>query len=145
MWLGEIEAVIGTLGHPLAQMEGESLVRSLIRFQSGKVASFDALMVESPLGPEPWWRITGTKGEIIIDSGFQGGLRLVDATDRAGRLVAEPQGYGKSFGPELEDFSRVVLDGAAPAAGPEYSLGELRTVLALYRSVQTDRWEAVWD
>jgi predicted dehydrogenase len=145
MWLGEIEAVVGVLGYPLKQMEGESLVRSLLRFQSGKVACFDALMIESVLAPDPWWRITGSKGEIIIEGGLKGGLLLFDAEHRAGHRVAETQGYAKSFGPELEDFSRAVLDGAAPAAGPEVSLGELRTVLALYRSVKSQRWEAVWD
>lgn len=145
MWLGEIEAVVGVLGHPLKQMEGESLVRSLLRFQSGKVGCFEALMIESVLAPEPWWRITGTKGEIIIEGELSGGLLLFDAKHRDGVRVAEPQGYAKSFGPELEDFSRVVLDGATPAAGPEVSLGELRTVLALYRSVESKRWEAVWD
>lgn len=145
MWLGEIDAVVGVLGHPLKQMEGESLVHSLLRFQSGQVACFDALMVESPLAPEPWWRITGTQGEIMIESGFQGGLLLYDEKNRHGRRMAEPQGYAKSFGPELADFSHAVLDGVAPAAGPEYSLGELRTVLALYRSVESNRWEAVWE
>ena len=58
---------------------------------------------------------------------------------------AESTAYAKSFGPELEGFSQVVLDGATPAAGPEESLAELRTVLALYRSVQSERWEPVWD
>jgi len=145
MWMGEIDAVTGALGHPLAQMEGESLVRSLLRFQSGKVATFDALMAESVLAPEPWWRITGTKGEIIIEGGFEGGLLLFDANHRDGTQVAPAQGYAKSFGPELADFARVVLDGATPAAGPEHSLGELRTALALYRAVQSDRWEAVWE
>lgn len=145
MWMGEIEAVVGVLGHPLKQMEGESFVRSFLRFQSGKVANFEALMIESVLAPEPWWRITGTKGEIIIEGGFQGGLLLFDAEHREGRRMAEPLGYAKSFGPELEDFCRVVLDGTPPAAEPEYSLGELRTVLALYRSVESGRWEAVWD
>jgi UDP-N-acetyl-2-amino-2-deoxyglucuronate dehydrogenase len=146
MWLGEIEAVVGVLGHPLKQMEGESLVRSLLRFQSGKVACFEALMIDSVLAPEPWWRITGTKGEIIIEAGLTGGgVLLFDARHRTGVRVAEPLGYAKSFGPELEDFSRVVLEGAAPAAGPEASLGELRTVLALYRSVKSQRWEPVWD
>ena len=145
MWMGEIEAVFGTLGYPLEKMEGESLVRSLLCFKSGKVACFDALMVESVLAPDPWWRITGTKGEIIIEGGFEGGLLLFDADHRDGLRVAEPLGYAKSFGPELEDFCRVVLDGATPAAGPEYSLGELRAALALYRSAKNNRWESVWD
>ena len=57
----------------------------------------------------------------------------------------EPAGYPKSFGPQLEDFARVVLDGAEPAAPAEHSLGELRTALALYRSGASGAWEKVWD
>ena len=37
------------------------------------------------------------------------------------------------------------LDGTEPAASPAFSLGELRTGLAMYRSVQSGRWEKVWD
>ncbi len=144
MWLGEIEEVVGVTGRPLAQMEGESLVRSLLRFESGTVAQFDALMAETVLGPEPWWRITGTKGEIIIEGGFEGGLKLYTADHREGQRMADAQGYAKSFGPELADFAHAVLDGTPLAAGPEASLGELRTVLALYRSVESRRWEPVW-
>jgi predicted dehydrogenase len=59
--------------------------------------------------------------------------------------VAAAQGYAKSFGPELADFSHVLLDGAEPAAGPEDSLGELRTALALYRAAQSGCWESVWE
>ncbi len=145
MWMGEVKEVFGTLGYPLAQMEGESQVHSLLRFESGKVAVFDALMAETVLAPEPWWRITGTKGEIIIEDGLDsGGLLLYDADNRDGLRVQPPQGYAKSFGPELKDFCDAVLDGKPLAAGPEHSLGELRTTLALYRSAQSGQWEPVW-
>lgn len=145
MWLGEIDEVMAVLGHPLRSMEGESLCRAIFRFRSGLVAGFDALMLDTVLGPDPWWRITGSKGEILIDGDFEGGLRLFDADHREGRRVMEPAGYPKSFGPQLEDFARVVLDGAEPAAAPEHSLGELRTALALYRSAASGAWEKVWD
>lgn len=140
MWMGEIQEVIGVIGHPLTQMEGESLVRALFRFQSGKVATFDALLAETVLAPEPLWRITGTKGEILIKDS---GLWLFNAEYRDGRRVTESFGYAKSFGLELQDFSRVVLDGATPAVGPEYALGELCTALALYRSNTSGRWEPI--
>lgn len=145
MWLGEIEEVIAILGHPLEQMEGESLVRSLLRFQSGVTASFDAMMIDTVFAPDPWWRITGSKGEITIDSGFFGGIRLHDESNREGELLMEPKGYPQSFGPELADFASAVLNGTEPKAGPEQSLGELRTALSIYRSAQTKEWEKVWD
>ena len=145
MWLGEIDEVVAVLDYPLAPMEGESLVRALLRFRSGKVAGFDALMLDTVMGPEPWWRVTGSRGELVIDGGFKGGLRLFDPDHRDGVLVQEPQGYPASFGPELEDFAAAVLDGKPLAAGPDQSLGELRTALAIYRSAASGRWEKVWD
>lgn len=146
MWMGEIKEVMGVLGRPLAEMEGESMVRSLIRFESGKVATFEALIAEAVMGPQPWWRINGTKGEIVIEEGLEkGALLLYNADNRHGLRVAEPLGYAHSFGPELRDFSHAVLDGARPAADAAYSLGELRTALALYRSAESGNWEAVWD
>mgnify|MGYP002029082432 CR=1 FL=1 len=137
--------VVATIGHPLKQMEGESLARALLRFRSGKVAIFDAMMIDTVFAPEPWWRITGTKGEITIDGGFEGGIRLYDKENRGGKQLMEPRGYPQSFGPELADFSAAVLDGKGLRAGPEQSLGELRTALAICRSAESGRWEKVWD
>ena len=143
MWMGEIDEVVGIIGHPLKQMEGESLTRALLRFQSGKTAVFDAMMIDTVFAPDPWWRITGTKGELTIDTGFEGALRLFDADHRDGKLLMEPKGYPQSFGPELADFAAAVLDGKALTAGPEQSLGELRTAMAIYRSAASNNWEKV--
>ena len=145
MWLGEIDAVVAVVGHPLKQMEGESLTRALVHFQSGKTAVFEAMMIDTVFAPDPWWRVTGTKGELTIDSGFQGGIRLYNAENREGKLLMDPQGYPQSFGPELADFAAAVLEGTELRAGPEQALGELRTALAIYRSAESGRWEKVWD
>ncbi len=145
IWMGEIDKVVGVIGHPLKQMEGESLTRALLQFKSGKTAVLDAMMIDTVFAPDPWWRITGTKGELTIGTGFEGALHLFDADHRDGQLLMEPRGYSQSFGPELADFAAVVLDGKTPEAGPEQSLGELRTALAIYRSAETGNWENVWD
>ena len=124
----------------------ENLVRkSLIHFQSGKTAIFDAMMIDTVFAPDPWWRITGTKGELTIDTGFFGGIKLYDPDNREGKLLMEPKGYPQSFGPELVDFASAVLDGTPLRAGPEESLGELRTALAIYRSAESGAWEKIWD
>ena len=144
IWMGEIEEVVAVVGHPLKQMQGESLTRALIRFQSGKTAIYDAMMIDTVFAPDPWWRVTGTKGELTIGFGFHGALRLWDSDDREGELLMEPRGYAQSFGPELADFAAAVLDGTAPKAAPERALGELRAALAIYRSAASGEWEKVW-
>jgi predicted dehydrogenase len=146
MCLGEIDEVVAAVDRPSEEMEGESLVRALLRFRSGTVASFEAAMIrDAVLGPDALFRITGTQGELVVESAMGGRLMLYDASHRRGHQVQEPQGYMKSYGPELLDFSRAVLDGQPLAAGPERALGELRAALAMYRSVESGRWEKVWD
>ena len=146
MWMGEVSQVVAFLDRPLERMQGESLARALLRFESGRVAVFDAMMLDTVLGPDPWWRITGTRGELTIEGGFDdGGLKLYDEDHRDGRVMMSPMGYAKSFGPELADFASAVLDGKKPEAGPEVALGELRTALAMYRSAESETWENVWD
>ena len=144
MWLGEIDEVVAVVGHPLEQMEGESLAHAIFRFRSGQVATFEALMPDSVLSPQPWWMITGTLGQIVIDGHMEGCIRLFDKQHRDGQSVQAAQGYPKSFGFELADFERAVLDGKPLAAGPEESLGELRTAMAIYRSATSGQWEKVW-
>jgi predicted dehydrogenase len=142
MWMGEIVEVVAALDHPFPGMEGESLCRALCRFESGKVASFDVLLAPGPLGPEPLFRITGTKGELVIEG--IGRVKLYDGTEPRGTVVGQGN-YLQSYEGELADFAAVVLDGVAPAATAEHSLGELRAALAMYRSAETNRWEKVWS
>jgi predicted dehydrogenase len=142
MWLGEIREVVAALGHPYPGMEGESLCRALCRFDGGTIAVFDALLAPGPLGPAPLFRITGTKGELVIEG--IGRVKLYDGSEPRGTVVGQGN-YLQSYEGELADFAAVVLDGVAPAAGPEQSLGELRAALAMYRSATTNRWEPVWE
>jgi UDP-N-acetyl-2-amino-2-deoxyglucuronate dehydrogenase len=146
MWMGEIKEVVGVIDHPLAHMEGESLARALFRFESGKTAAFDAMMIDTTFAPDPWWRVTGTKGELTINAGLDGAeLWLWDKENPKGKKLYASPGYTESFGPELADFTAAILYGAPLAAGPEQALGELRTALAIYRSVDSGQWEQVWD
>lgn len=145
MWLGEIDEVVAITGRPLAEMEGESLSRSLLRFRSGVVAAFDALHAGAAMGPGEEFRVTGTEGELLVEKGRQGRLLLFDRAHPDGEVILHKEpGRGAAFGYELNDFAGAVLDGTGLEAGPEYSLGELRTAFAIYRSAESGRWESVW-
>jgi len=48
-------------------MEGESLCRALIRFESGVVASFDAMLTAGALAHQSLFTVTGTAGEITVE------------------------------------------------------------------------------
>ena len=143
MLLGEVDEVVGALGHPYAKMQGESLMRALLRFRSGVIAVLDGIMNDGPFVPEPMFRLTGARGEITIER--TGRAVLWNTEHPAGQPVGEVGGYMRSYPGEFADFAAAVLDGRAPAAGAEAALGELRVALALYRSVETRRWEKVWE
>lgn len=146
MWLGEIDEVVAVTGRPLADMDGESMSRSILRFQSGKVAILDALTAGAVMGPGEEFRVTGTEGELLVEKGRGGRLLLFDRENRSGKVILDNKDEGRAaaFGYELNDFAGAVLDGMRLEAGPEYSLGELRTALAIYRSAESRQWEKVW-
>ncbi|MEM7020249.1 MAG: Gfo/Idh/MocA family oxidoreductase [Pseudomonadota bacterium] len=98
------------------------------------------------MAPTEMFRITGTEGEIVITGTRDGELKLFNKDAPQGEVIMDAyQGKANSYGAELQDFAEVVLDGKTPAATAEYSLGEFRTALAMYRSVKSGRWEKVWD
>ncbi len=146
MLLGEIDEVIAVTGRHIPDMEGESWAHALFRFKSGVTATFDALLCDGPVGPSEDFRFTGTRGELVIEHGCQGRLLLYDAAHPDGKVLLNTfPGKIDSHGAELHDFSLAILEGKALEAPPAFSLGELRTALALYRSVASRQWEKVWD
>ena len=145
MMLGEIDEAIGVAGSHVPGMEGESWAQALFRFRSGVTATFNMLLYDSPVGATHDFRITGTAGEIVIEHGREGRLLLFNAAHPEGEVVMQAfPGKVDSFGAELHDFSLAVLEGKPLEATPEFSLGEMKTALAMYRSVQSRRWEKVW-
>ena len=146
MWFGEIDEVVAVTGHPLAEMEGESLARALVRFDSGLVVGFDALRAGSFMGPGEEFRITGAHGELVVEKGRHGRLVRYTKEHPDGEVILDDKHPGRSgaFGLELQEFSSAVLDARPLQSTPEYSLGELRTALAIYRSAESRQWEKVW-
>ena len=139
-WMGEVESVTAVIGHPFERMQGESQCQAIFRFESGKTAVFEALNIDSVLGPQDWWRIVGRKGEIAIGDGFEGQLRLFDERSPEGRSVMDASGYAGAFAREIEDFADAVLTGTPLQAGPEQSLAEFKIAQAIYESARTGGW-----
>jgi UDP-N-acetyl-2-amino-2-deoxyglucuronate dehydrogenase len=138
MWLGEVSEVVAVTAHPFPHMEGESLLRSLCRFDSGVVASFDVILTPGPAAPLPLFQVTGTEGELVVEA--LGRVRLYDGKEWKGTVVTEG-GYMESYGAQIRAFEAAILDGVAPPADAAYALGELRATLAMYRSSASGRWE----
>jgi UDP-N-acetyl-2-amino-2-deoxyglucuronate dehydrogenase len=143
VWLGEVHEVVAALGHPHPEMEGESLCRALLRFETGVVASFDAMLGTGAIAPQPLFTVTGSTGELTVEG--SGWVKLYDGSDWKGTKVGTRGGYLSSYEGEWADFVSAVLDGTKPAVAPDYALGELRCALAMYRSAESRRWEPVWE
>ncbi|HXQ62624.1 MAG TPA: Gfo/Idh/MocA family oxidoreductase [Acidimicrobiales bacterium] len=141
MWLGELVDVVAVTARPYEAMEGESLRRALCRFDSGPVASFDAILSPGPVAPLPLFQVTGSRGEVVIDA--LGRVKLYDGSDPRGTVVGQG-GYLQSYECQIARFESAVLDGTAAPVGAEFSLGELRGALAMERSARSGRWEPVW-
>jgi predicted dehydrogenase len=141
LWLGEADETIAALGRPHPDMEGESLCRALIRFESGVVAAFDAMLATGAIANQPLFTVTGTTGECTVEG--SGWVKVFDGTDWKGTKVGVPGGYLQSYEGEWTDFASAVQHGTPPAASAAYALGELRLALAMYRSAATKRWEKV--
>ena len=145
MMMGEIDEVIGVAGRHVPRMEGESWSRMLMKFENGTVGTLSCQNVLHAAGPVDLFRVTGSTGELKITGGRDGQLILFNTEHPRGEVIMSTvEGKTNSYGEEIKNFCEVVLDGTTMAATPEYSLGELRTALALYRSIETGKWEKVW-
>jgi predicted dehydrogenase len=113
-----------------------------VRFESGVVAVFDAMLATGPIANQPLFTVTGTRGELTVEG--SGWVKLFDGSDWKGTKVGEQGGYLRSYELELADFANAVARGTLPAAPARYALGELRLALAMYRSAASGRWEKVW-
>ncbi|MCY3883943.1 MAG: Gfo/Idh/MocA family oxidoreductase [Gammaproteobacteria bacterium] len=143
--LGEVDEVIASTGSHIEHRETESFGLALMRFQSGVIATFKAVLISGRIGPEADFRITGSDGEIVLERGRNGRLMLYNHNHPKGQMVMDTfKAKVDSYGAELEDFEAAVLDGRPLAAGPEVAMGELRTAQAMYRSETTRSWEKVW-
>ena len=146
MWLGEIDEVVAYLDYPIKEMEGESLAYAIFRFTSGKNAIFEAIRAGTTRAPGDSFRVTGTKGIIIVEKGRGERSLLYNSDNPDGLEILMAGNHNKSaISLELADFAQAVLQGTPLVAGPEESLGELRTALAMYRSAESRQWEKVWN
>ena len=141
MVLGEIDEIVAVTGRLWPQMEGESMVRSLCKFASGVVASFDVILATGAVGLQPHFQFTGSTGEIVISA--LGEVRLFDGKDWQGTVVGHGN-YMDSYKGVWTDFEAAVLDGKPLEADARYSLGEVRAANAIVRSAATNTWQKVW-
>ena len=120
MLMGEVEAVTGITGTPFKKMEGESLGRALLRFESGCVGYLECSFGPQVYGPDQSWRVMGTDGELVVDGK---GVTVYNRANPKGKAM-----FTAADAPEYARFAELGVDVAfeglaMPLAGYHASFG----------------------
>eukprot|EP00927_Polykrikos_kofoidii_P067367 TRINITY_DN62862_c0_g1_i1.p1 TRINITY_DN62862_c0_g1~~TRINITY_DN62862_c0_g1_i1.p1 ORF type:complete len:390 (+),score=66.10 TRINITY_DN62862_c0_g1_i1:78-1247(+) len=145
MMIGDIESVVATAGKSFEKMNGASMVHALLRNAQGLTSTFEGILVPSAISNQPFFVIQGSKGEIVID-GWPNAAPCKLHTEGADGLVTTElsnRGWDEGYTGELADFAAAVLDGKELESGPEQALADLATILTMFKSAHTGRWERV--
>ena len=116
--------------------EVEETVSAMLRFPSGRVASFTCSFGAAKVSA---YRLIGSKGDLLVDPAYEYAAPLkhrltIDGDTRERRFSKRDQ-----FAPELLYFSDCVLQNREPEPGADEGLADVRVIRALYRSAQSGR------
>ena len=165
MWLGEVVAVSATLGRSLPHMAGPSIAAALLRCRRKRGGATVTATLEVMLSPacvraasSPFFRVTGARGEIVIDASFDGGATLwtvassdgLDAetqvADGGGmgpamhRQVLCREGWDASYAGEMRAFCDAVSTGASLAQSVRDAIQDLRVIEAIHEAAERGCW-----
>ncbi|CAJ1938884.1 unnamed protein product [Cylindrotheca closterium] len=173
--LGRIDEVVAVTRYGLAPelgMEGESLGHAIFKIQpalesssplaqpneSGCLtATYSCNMLSTaPMAHDmcPYFRVTGTKGELIIggdglakEKPGAGGLRLYDDESPTGRDMLPTDrlgGFFLGFSGLWQEIYRICIERDVTKAHETVvrAADDVRTVLAMYKSAKSGNWES---
>lgn len=154
-FMGEVTEVMAVTQRPFQVIEGESLCHALLRFESGKIGSYQATVLSKSArmahSEEPFFRLIGQEGDIVIGgTGLhgQGSVKLFTGEFPDGKEMMDlssgsPLGYMDSFGPQLQNLVAAVRQEAPLRRDAAYAVNDVRVANAIYRSAASGVWEAV--
>ena len=107
-FMGEVVEVMAVTARPFEVIEGESLCHSLLRFESGKVASFQATVLSKHARmahrADPFFRLIGQKGDLVISgTGLHGEPSVLLFTNE------RPEGEEMYTGAEAEQSTGLMV------------------------------------
>ena len=116
--------------------EVEETVSAMLRFPSGRVASFTCSFGAAKVSA---YRLIGSKGDLLVDPAYDYAAPLkhrltIEGDTRERRFARRDQ-----FAPELLYFSDCVLQNRDPEPGADEGLADVRVIRALYRSAESGR------
>jgi glucose-fructose oxidoreductase len=114
----------------------EESATCMLRFPGDRLATF-CVSFGSEKTSE--YRITGSKGTIRVDPGYELGSGLAHEIQRDGKKRRTAFAKRDQFAPELVYFSDCILQDRDPEPSGEEGLADVRVIQALYRSARSGR------
>ena len=79
----------------------------------------------------------------MVKGSFDGGMSVYTEDNPTGRDLGCQGGYSAAFTPQMEQFLGAVVGGYQLENSGREALGEVRVAQAVYRSLESKRWEVV--
>ena len=165
MWLGDVVAVSATLGRSLPHMAGPSIAAALLRCRRKRDGATVTATLEVMLTPScvcatssPFFRVTGSRGEVVIDASFDGGAALwtvaTDGLDNTATQVVDGGGMGPtmhrqvlcregwdaSYAGEMRAFCDAVSSGGSLTQSVRDAIQDLRVIEAIHEAAEQGSW-----
>ena len=143
IWMGNVKSVIGSCHYPTKEMEGESHVDAILKFENNKTATLKAtVLMDSDISVtnDGWFKIIGTKGDICIKNSFDGGLTLYNNKYPEGNDLLINKGFVSSYFYELKDFYDGIKYKKKIISSPEEALNDLKIIKSIYKSNKENKW-----
>ncbi len=107
-----------------------------MRFPGGELAMFT---VSNSAAAVSSYRIVGSEGDLRVEPGFEYREKLEHHLTLDGKTRSKSFGKRDQFAPELEHFSRCILEDRTPEPDGQEGLNDLRVVEAILESAKAGR------
>jgi predicted dehydrogenase len=109
---------------------------AVLRFEGERVATFVTSFNAADVG---WYEVTGTKGHIRVDPGYEYAGSLGYELTINGKTTTKRTGRRDQFAAQLLYFSDCIRHNRVPEPSGEEGLQDVRIVRALYESAETGK------
>lgn len=116
--------------------EVEEMASAVLRFPEERLATFTCSFGMSDISS---YRIVGTKGDLVVDPGYEYAGNLAHALTIGGEMTRRKFAKHDQFAPELLYFSECILEGKNPEPSGVEGWADVRVIQALYESADIGR------
>jgi predicted dehydrogenase len=109
---------------------------AILQFPRGRVAQFT---VSNAVAGVSSYRVVGTDGDLRVEPGYSYDEGLEHYLTIDGSTEHETFGRRDQFAPELEYFSRCIMEGHPPEPSVEEAICDLRVIEAILQSAETGK------